>query len=155
METTQYPYSLKYSIATLVLMIVFITLLLVNVLVTNSLLSWAIFSVFALIFLLMFALVTVRRLLPALRGDIALQLDSEGISDYIRNVSINWVDIDEISLIRGRSSALVKIGLKFVSDYGSFITISLRWVKGNDDDVYDTICNYYQYYPDTDAEPEV
>ena len=152
MEIAQYPYSLKYSIASLVLMIVFISMLLVNVLAANSLVCWAIFSFFALIFSLMFALVVVKRLIPALKGDIAMQLDNEGISDYIRNVSINWVDIDEISLVRGRSSSSVRIGLKFVSDYGSFITISLRWIKGNDDDIYDTISTYYQYYPDAEAE---
>jgi len=152
MEIAQYPYSLKYSIASLVLMIVFISMLLVNVLAANSLVGWAIFSFFALIFSLMFALVVVKRLIPALKGDIAMQLDNEGISDYIRNVSINWVDIDEISLVRGRSSSSVRIGLKFVSDYGSFITISLRWIKGNDDDIYDTISTYYQYYPDAEAE---
>ncbi len=152
METAQYPYSLKFSIASLVMMILFIALLFINVLTADSLVGWAVFSLFALAFSLMFALVVVKRLMPALKGDIALQLDNEGISDYIRNVSINWVDIDEISLVRGRSSSSVRIGLKFVSDYGDFVTISLRWIKGNDDDIYDTISTYYQYYPEAETE---
>jgi hypothetical protein len=152
MEVTQFPYSFKFSVASLLLMVIFISLLFVNVLTANSFVGWAVFSVFALAFLLMFVLVVVKRLIPALKGDIALQLDEDGISDYIRNISINWIDIEEISLVRGRSASSVRLGLKFVSDYGNLIIIPLRWVKGNDDDIYDTITAYYQYYPEGETD---
>lgn len=152
MEVAQFPYSLKFSIASLVLMVLFISLLFINVLAADSFVGWAVFSLFALAFLLMFVLVIVKRFVPALRGDIALQLDEEGISDYIRNISINWGDIDEISMVRGRSASSVRVGLKFDSDYGNWIIIPLRWIKGNDDDIYDAITAYYEYYPEAETD---
>ncbi len=82
--------------------------------------------------------------MPALRGDIALALDEQGISDYIRDVSINWEDIEEIKLIRGRSASTLQIDLKFESDYGSQIGITLRWVKGRDEEIYDTVMAYFE-----------
>jgi hypothetical protein len=152
MEVTQYPYSLKFSVATLGLMLILILLLLSNVLAAHSLVSWIVFGVFMGFSTFMLIVLISSRLIPALKGEIALSLDEEGISDYIRNVSINWGDINEISLVRGRSSAMVRIGLKFESDYGDVLTITLRWVSGNDDDIYDAIAAYYECYPEVIGE---
>jgi hypothetical protein len=152
MEVTQYPYSLKFSIASLGLMVILILLLLSNVLAAHSLVSWVVFGIFMGFSTFMLVVLISSRLIPAIKGNIALQLDEEGISDYIRDVSINWGDIKEISLVRGRSASMVRIGLKFESDYGNVVTITLRWVKGNDDDIYDAIAAYYEYYPEAVSE---
>lgn len=88
-----------------------------------------------------------KRLIPAINGDIALQLDDEGISDYIRGISIDWKDIKEINLVRGRSASMMQIDLKFESDYGSRLSIPLRWVKGKDDEIYETTLAYFEQAP--------
>jgi hypothetical protein len=140
----QYPYSLKFSIGYIVLMVILMLLLLSNTMAANSKLGWIIFGLFAVFFLFMLTMLIIKRLLPAIKGDIALQLDEEGISDYIRDVSIDWNDIKEINLVRGRSAFTMRIDLKFESDYGSQVAIPLRWVKGKDDEIYETTLAYFE-----------
>ncbi|HEY4326183.1 MAG TPA: hypothetical protein VGN20_19505 [Mucilaginibacter sp.] len=142
-DPIQYPYSLKFSLATIVLMILLILLLLNNVMRANTTLIWVAFGISAFIFLFLFTLLVLKRLIPALKGDIALALDDEGINDYIRDVSIGWKDIKEIKLIRGRSASTMQINLKWESDYGSQIAIPLRWVKGKDDEIYETVLSHF------------
>jgi hypothetical protein len=144
MEVKQYPYSLGFSIAGIVVIVVLMLLLLSNVLMAGSLVAWVIYGLFSGFFLFMIFMLITRRLIPAIKGDIALQLDEEGISDYIRDVSINWEDIKNISLLRGRSSAAVRIELNFESDYGKTVNISLRWIKGKDEEIYDTIAAWLE-----------
>jgi hypothetical protein len=141
---TQYSYSLKFSIGSIVLMLILMMLLLSNTMAANSKLGWIIFGLFAVFFLFMFTMLIIKRLVPAIKGDIAFQLDDEGISDYIRDVSIDWKDIKEISLIRGRSASIMRIDLKFESDYGSQVAIPLRWVKGKDEEIYETTLAYFE-----------
>src|ERR1022692_578582 len=112
-EPTQYRYSLKFSIGAIALMIMLMLLLLSNTMAANNMLGWSIFGVFMLFFLFMVTLLITKRLIPAIKGDIALQLDDEGISDYIRDISIGWEDIKEINLQRGRSASTMQINLKF------------------------------------------
>lgn len=146
-EPTQYPYSLKFSLGAIVLMALLMLLLLSNTLAANTTLGWSIFGVSLLFFLFMVTLLITKRLVPAIKGNIALQLDDEGISDYIRDISINWADIKEINLVRGRSASTMQIDLKFESDHGSRISIPLRWVKGKDDDIYETTTAYFEQAP--------
>ncbi len=89
-------------------------------------------------------MVVVKRLVPALKGDISLEVDEEGINDYIRDVSISWKDIKGINLVRGRSASIMQIDLKWESDYGNRIGIPLRWVKGKDAEIYDTVMAYFE-----------
>jgi hypothetical protein len=146
-EPVYYPYSLKFSIGAIVLMIILMLMLLSNVMAADSTLGWAIYGFFSLVFLFLITMLITRRLIPALKGSIALQLDEEGISDYIRDVSIGWKDIKAISLVRGRSASTMQIDLKFESDYGSQVTIPLRWVKGKDDEIYETTLTYFEQAP--------
>jgi len=125
-------------------MVILMLLLLSNTMAANSKLGWIIFGLFAVFFLFMLTMLIIKRLLPAIKGDIALQLDEEGISDYIRDVSIDWNDIKEINLVRGRSAFTMRIDLKFESDYGSQVAIPLRWVKGKDDEIYETTLAYFE-----------
>ena len=143
-ESTQYPYSLNFSIGSIVLMIILMLLLLSNVIGANTVLIWAVFGFCALISLFLLTILIAKRLIPALKGDIALALDDEGINDYIRDISIEWKDIEKIELIRSRSASIMRIDLKWESDYGKQIAISLRWVKGKDAEIYDTVMAYFE-----------
>lgn len=143
-ESAQYPYSFKFSLSTLVVMAILMLLLLRNVLAVNSTLIWVVYGFCGTVFMGLSAVIIGTRLIPALKRDIALQLDDEGISDYIRDISINWVDIKEITLLRSRSASIMRIELKFESDYGREIVIPLRWIKGKDDEIYDTTIAYFE-----------
>lgn len=145
-ETIKYPYSLRFSIANIVLMLLLMAMLFTNVLQINRVLTWLIFSFFALIFVLMVALLIIKRLIPALKGRIALELRDDVLIDYIRNITINWTDIKAIERKRGRSASTLIIDLKWESDYGSQIAIPLRWVKGNDIEVYENVLMYFEQY---------
>jgi hypothetical protein len=152
-EPTQYPYSLKFSLGTILLMIILMLLLLFNTVTANTMFGWSIFGVFLLFFLFMVTMLVTKRLIPAMKGNVALQLDDEGISDYIRDVSIGWKDIKEINLLRGRSASTMQIDLKFESDYGSQVAIPLRWIKGKDDEIFETTLAYFEQAPgDTNSQ---
>jgi hypothetical protein len=143
-DPVRYPYSLKFSVAAVILMVVFMLILLNNVLAANTLLTWIVFGVFAVIFLFFGAVMIGRRLIPAIKGDIAFELDDEGINDYIRDASICWSDIKEINLVRGRTAASLLIELKWESDYGSRLSIPLRWIKGRDSEIYETTMAFFE-----------
>jgi len=146
METagTEYTYSIKFSAGTIAVMVVLMLILLSNTIKANDNLGWVLFGIFAFIFLFLLTLLITTRLIPALRGDIALALDEQGISDYIRDISINWEDIDEINFASGRSASMLQVDLKFESDYGSRVNIALRWVKGKDEEIYETVMAYFE-----------
>jgi len=143
-EAVKYPYSLKFSIANIVMMLLLMMLLFSNVMKTNTLLTWLIFAAFALIFIFMVGLLTTKRLVPALKGEIALELTDEVLIDYIRNITINWMDIKSIKRQRGRSASTLIIDLKWESDYGRQIAIPLRWVKGKDAEIYEMVSAYFE-----------
>jgi hypothetical protein len=119
-------------------------LLLRNVLVSATVLIWIIYAFCCLLFLSFATIIILKRLVPALKGKIALQLDDEGISDCINDVSIDWNDIDSIKLIQGRSASLMQINLKFESDRGSRLILPLRWVKGKDSAIYEKTLEYFE-----------
>ena len=112
----------------------------------------AVYGFFSLVFLSTLALLVVKRLIPALKGDIALELDDDGINDYMRNISINWNDINDITLITGRSASIMQIDLKWESDYGKQLIIPLRWVKGKDDEIYQTVMTCFEQGVSSSAE---
>jgi hypothetical protein len=143
-KTIQYPYSIKFSIASIVLMIVLLLLMLSNVIGAHNTLAWIVFGIFSVLFLAMFTMLIMKRLIPSLKGDIAFELDEQGMNDYIRDVSIGWKDIKAINLVRGRSAATMRIDLKWESDYGNQIAIPLRWIKGKDQQIYETVMAYFE-----------
>jgi hypothetical protein len=109
---------------------------------------WMIYGFCALVFIVLAAVIVTKRLFPALKGNVALQLDDEGMSDFVKEVSIKWTDIKEIHLIRGRSASIMRVDLKWESDYGSQIAIYLRWIKGKDADIYENTMAYFEQYAD-------
>ncbi len=143
-ETTQYKYSINFSFGTIVLMLLLMLLLLSNVVKANTTVAWVLYGVFALMFISVIILLVITRLIPALKSEVALELNEQGIIDYIRNVTIDWKDIQEITLRRGRSASIMSVVIKWESDYGKEIRIPLRWIKGKDDDIYNTVLYYFE-----------
>jgi hypothetical protein len=143
-EPTQYPYSLNFSLGSILLMIILMLLLFRNVAAVNSTVGWIIYGICAIIFLFLVTLLIIKRLIPALKGDIALEIDEQGVNDYIRDISIGWKDIDKITLLHGRSASTMLIDLKWESDYGKQVGILLRWVKGKDAEIYETTLAYFE-----------
>ena len=142
MEPIKYPYSLNYSLATFVVMLVLMLMLFSNVAASHSNIAWLIYGVFVLVFVAVSVLLIVKRLLPAAQGQTALELNETCIIDYLRNITVDWKDVKSVELIRGRSSSLIQLNLKWVSDYGSEIAIPLRFVKGKDEEIYNQVQAY-------------
>jgi hypothetical protein len=145
-EPAQYPYSLKFSLGTLAVMIVLMAIVLHNVWGYQTDLIYIIIGFCGLVFATLSAVIVMKRLVPAIKGNIALQLDDEGISDFIKEISIEWKDVKEIHLVQGRSSSIMRVDLKWETDYGSQIAIYLRWVKGKDQEIYDNTLDYFEQY---------
>jgi len=140
----KYLYSINFSIGTLLVILLWQLMLLSVTIKSNSFFGWVIFGVLSAGMIVMLYLIAAKRLFPALKGEIALELNEEVLIDYIRNVTINWKDINDIKLTKGRSAATLIINLKWESDYGQQIAIPLRWVKGKDTDIYDTALAYFE-----------
>lgn len=151
-EPAQYPYSLKFSLGTLGVMIVLIAIVLHNVWGYQTDLIYIIVGFCGLVFATLSAVIVMKRLVPAIKGNVALQLDDEGISDFIKEISIEWKDVKEIHLVRGRSAAIMRVDLKWETDYGSQIAIYLRWIKGKDQEIYETTLDYFEHYRTSDEE---
>jgi hypothetical protein len=133
-ETIQYPYSKKSGFAGLAIMLVFILLLgrtwAMSYLV-HDVPGMVIFGIFILVILIIMGIMIYARLIPALKGEVALELDNDGVKDYIRNIILDWKDVEDIGLRPGRSSAMLIFELKFDSDFGKRVAVGLRWVEGD------------------------
>jgi hypothetical protein len=145
-EIIKFPYSKKAGYAALAVMLVLILFMLKTCITSylqNDMLGAGIFGVFILFVIAIMVLMIVTRLIPALKGEIALELDENGIKDYIRNIILDWKDIEDIGLKPGRSSAMLVLELKFDSDFGKQVFFSLRWVEGKDRDIYKIVLDYF------------
>lgn len=145
-EPTQYPYSLKFSLGTLAVMAVLMAIVLHNVWGYKADVVWMVLIFCSLVFITLSAVIVMKRLLPAIKGSVALQVDDEGISDFVKEISIEWKDVKEIHLVRGRSAAIMRVDLRWETNYGSQIAVYLRWVKGKDQEIYETTQAYFEHY---------
>ncbi|MHB8208444.1 MAG: hypothetical protein ACYDDY_13705 [Mucilaginibacter sp.] len=93
----------------------------------------------------MAVIVVVKYTIPAILGQIALELNNEELVSYMRNVSIPWNDIEDIDLRSGKSSSSLYITFKVETDHGSHIRIPLQFVMGKDEDIYETVKAYKQH----------
>jgi hypothetical protein len=146
-ETIQYPYSKNTSVLGLMLPLVFFAITSNNLLYAYAngfILSWALISLADLIFLAQFIYIFLKRFLPAVRNQVALELNEEGITDYTRNIVIEWADVKNIDMQLGRNFSKMIIDLKQETDYGTQIAISLRWVTGRDIDICNTTQAYFE-----------
>jgi hypothetical protein len=146
LQTLKLRYSKKAGFAGIGVLLIFILLLLRTCITSyrsHDIIGAYIFGLFVLLLFFVMIVMVIYRLLPALKNDIALELDKNGIKDYVRNIIVDWKDVDDIVLKPGRSSAMLIFQLKFESDFGKFVAISLRWIEGRDRDIYDTVLAYF------------
>ena len=146
-ETIQYHYSKNSAFLGVGLPLVFFAITFNNLrysFLGGYTVSWIILTIADLIFLSLFFFILIKRLIPALRNDIALELSEEGIIDYTRNIVIEWPDVKNIDMQMGRTSSKMLIDLKQETDYGQQIAISLRWVEGKDLEICETTQAYFE-----------
>ena len=146
-ETIQYPYSKNSALLGVFLPLVFFTITFNNFwysFLHGYTLSWVIIAIADLIFLALFIFILIKRLIPALRNEVALELNEEGITDFTRNIVIEWADVKNIDMQRGRNFSKMLIDLKEETDYGNQIAISLRWVAGKDLEICETTQAYFE-----------
>lgn len=145
-EIIKFAYSKKSAYTALGVVGVLILLLLktcIGSFLSHDMVGGIIFAVFILLIGALLGLMIVTRLVPAIKGEVALELDENGAKDYIRNIILDWKDIEDIGLKPGRSSAMLVFKLKFDSDFGKQVFVSLRWVEGRDRDIYKTVLTYF------------
>lgn len=146
-DTIQFPYSKNSALFGVLLPLVFFAITFKNLSYSYSggyTLSWIIIAFADLIFLLLFLFVLIKRLIPSLRNEVALELNGEGITDYVRNIVIEWADVKDINMERGRNFSKMVIDLKEETEYGKQIAISLRWVEGKDQEICETTMAYFE-----------
>jgi hypothetical protein len=146
-EPIQYPFSKNSAFLGVTLPLVFFAITFNNFrysFIHGYTISWIIIAISDLIFLSLFVFILVKRLIPALRNDIALELSEEGITDYTRNIIIEWPDVKNIDMQLGRNFSKMLIDLKEETDYGKQIAISLRWVEGKDLEICETTQAYFE-----------
>ena len=146
-EPIQFPYSKNSAFLGVALPLIFFVITFNNFrysFLHGFILSWVIIGVADLIFLSLFVFMLIKRLIPALRNDIALELSEEGITDYTRNIVIEWPDVKNIDMQLGRNSSKMLIDLKQETDYGQQIAVSLRWVEGKDLEICETTQAYFE-----------
>jgi len=145
-EIIKFAYSKKSAYTSLAVMGVLILLLLrtcISSFLSHDVVGGSIFAVFILLIAALLVLMIITRLAPAVKGEVALELDENGVKDYIRNIILDWKDIEDIGLKPGRSSAMLVFELKFDSDFGKQVFVSLRWVEGHDRDIYKAVLDYF------------
>jgi hypothetical protein len=145
-EVIKFAYSKRSAYTALAVMGALILLLLktcIGCFLTHDVVGGVLFAVFIALIGALLGLMIITRLVPALKGEVALVLDDQGIKDYIRNIVLDWKDVEDIGLKPGRSSAMLIFELKFDSDFGKQVFVSLRWVEGRDRDIYKTVLAYF------------
>jgi hypothetical protein len=146
-EPIEYPYSKNSSMLAVLLPLIFFALTFNNLWFAwagGYTFIWVLIGLVDAIFLTFFIYIIFKRLIPALSNRVALELNEEGITDYQRNIVIEWVDVKDISQEFGRSFSKMIIDLKHETDYGTQIAISLRWVAGKDSEICETTMAYFE-----------
>ena len=146
-ESIQYPYSKNSAILGVLLPLVFFGITfnnLRNAYLTGQIIGLVIVGLADLVFLSFLVFILLKRLIPALKNEVALELNEDGITDYTRNIVIEWADVKDINMERGRSFSKMVIDLKHETDYGNQVAISLRWVAGKDQEICETAMAYFE-----------
>jgi hypothetical protein len=146
-EPIEFPYSKNSAVLGILLPIIFFAITFNNLRVAwvvGNFLAVAIICLADAVFLVFFVFILIKRLIPALSNQVALELNEDGITDYQRNIVIGWADVKDISQEFGRSFSKMVVDLKHETDYGSQIAISLRWVAGKDKEICETTMAYFE-----------
>jgi hypothetical protein len=142
----RYTYSLNNGIITIIMLLVLGALAASNIYgayYANDRFNLWLFGGVLVFVALMLAVIITRRLIPALKKETILEFTDTELIDYLRNITINWHDIQSIELTRTRSARIIVVRLKWESDHGKDIAISLRWVAGKDLEIYNTARTYF------------
>jgi len=149
-ETIEYPYSKNSALLGLILPLIFFALTFNNFLYAwdnGKVYIWVAILIANFVFISFFIFILLKRMIPALRNQVALEFNDEGITDYQRDIIIEWPDVKDISQEYGRSYSKLVIDLKQETDYGMQgmqIAISLRWVAGKDKEICETAMAYWE-----------
>jgi len=146
-ETIEYPYSKNSALLGLVLPIIFFALTFNNFRYAwnhDQVFIWVAVLLANVVFISFFIFILLKRMIPALRNQVALEFNEDGITDYQRDIIIEWGDVTNISQEYGRSYSKLVIDLKQETDYGMQIAISLRWVAGKDKEICETAMAYWE-----------
>jgi hypothetical protein len=146
-EPIQFSYSKNSALLGLLLPLVFFVITFNNLrysFLGGFTISWIIIAVADAIFILLFFFVLIKRFIPAFRDQVALELTEEGITDYTRNIVIEWGDVKDVNLELGRGFSKMIVDLKQETDYGKQIAISLRWIAGKDMEICETTMAYFE-----------
>jgi hypothetical protein len=146
-ETIEYPYSKNSATIGLLLPLIFFAITFNNFRFAwehGQVFVWIAIVLANLVFILFFLYILFKRMIPALRNQVALELSEEGINDYQRGIIIEWPDVKDISQEYGRSYSKLVVDLKHETDYGRQIAISLRWVAGKDKEICETAMAYWE-----------
>src|ERR1700748_1720133 len=146
-ETIQYPYSKNSALLGTILPLIFFAITFNNLrysFLGGYTLTWIIISLADLVFLLFLIYILIKRLIPALRNEVALELNEQGINDFTRNIIIEWADVKNIGMQYGRSYSKMVIDLKHDTDYCTQVAISLRWIAGKDLEICQTTQAYLE-----------
>jgi hypothetical protein len=141
----RYSYSLNNGIITIIMLLVLGALSASNIYgayYTNDRFNLWLFGGILVFVALILVVVITRRLIPALKKETILEFTDTELIDYLRNITINWHDIQSIELTHTRSARIIVVRLKWESDHGKDIAISLRWVAGKDLEIYNTALAY-------------
>ena len=85
-----------------------------------------------------------KHLSPLLKGQAAVELDKEKLQSFIANKTIYWKNVNNIEY---ETSVRGDWAIVFVMIDGSDdIRISTQYVAGNDQNIYDTIIEYFEKY---------
>src|SRR3954463_195364 len=99
-ETIKYPYNINAALTRMAVPLIFLIITASNfktAYLAGITASWLIIATADLIFIAQTIFIFINRLLPALKKNAALELNPEGIADYIRKVEISWKDITAIN----------------------------------------------------------
>jgi len=147
MQTIAYPYSKVSGIFFSALLLAIISMSiphLIKFINNHELTNWVFILIFDFVITLILLYIVIKQLIPALKNQIALELNETGLVSYAKNVIIEWKDIKDVRLIMGKSSSALELNFKWKTDHGNYIRIPLGFVKGNDSKIYDTILSYLQ-----------
>src|SRR6187402_2236013 len=117
-ETIKYPYNKNAALMGVGVPLVFLLITAVNLknaYLAGHTVSWVITALADLVFTAQLVYVLITRLIPAFKGDIALEFNNTGISDYIRKIEIDWKDVKDINFEQSRKAKMV-IDLKEETD---------------------------------------
>jgi hypothetical protein len=146
---TIYLYSKRNSMFTILVMLVLGVLFTSNIYkayYSSDRFDLMLFALLLALLACVLVIVITKRLMPAFKKSVILEFNEKGLTDHLRNIIVNWHDIQSIGFRRTRSSALLMIGLKWESDHGKDISISLRWVAGKDEEIYQTALAYLHQF---------